>query len=96
MRCVTFEQIVDSRFKNYDKAVLADRLARILLLCKGKYIIVVEKVRFLDFGNSTQYRQRYYVKRLIRNWQELYSIVNSVHAVPYDFTHINDAVFEAC
>ena len=94
MRCVTFEQIVDSRNENYDKTVLADRLARILLLRKGKYIIVAEKVRFLDFGDCTQYRQRYYVKRLIRNWQELYRIVNSVCAVPYDFVHINDAVFE--
>lgn len=92
MRCVTFEQIYDPRLS--DKTLLADRLKRIALLCKGKYLIAVEKERCLHFPDCIQYRQRYYIKRLIGNWQELYRIVNSVHAVPYDFVHINDAVFE--
>ena len=99
-RCVTFEQIVDSRFDDISKGekILNDRKDEIIELCGDDFSIYTNKIEFLDWGDDeSQYRQKYYIRKNNNNvsWNDLYKIVNSVKAVPYKFDKINDSVFES-
>ena len=100
VKCVTFEQIVDSRFDDISKGekILNDRKDEIIELCGDDFSVYTNKIEFLDWGDDeSQYRQRYYIRKNNNNvsWNDLYKIVNSVKAVPYKFDKINDSVFES-
>lgn len=100
VRCITFEQIVDSRFDDISKGekILNDRKNEIIELCGDDFSVYTNKIKFLDWGDDeSQYRQRYYIRKNNNNvsWNDLYKIVNSVKAVPYKFDKINDSVFES-
>ena len=100
IRCVTFEQIADSRFDDISKGekILNDRKDEIIELCGDDFSVYTNKIEFLDWGDDeSQYRQRYYIRKNNNNvsWNDLYKIVNSVKAVPYKFDKINDSVFES-
>ena len=100
VRCVTFEQIVDSRFDDISKGekILNDRKDEIIELCGDDFSVYTNKIEFLDWGDDeSQYRQKYYIRKNNNDvsWNDLYKIVNSVKAVPYKFDKINDSVFES-
>lgn len=100
VKCVTFEQIVDSRFEDISKGekILNDRKDEIIELCGDDFSVYTNKIEFLDWeDDESQYRQRYYIRKNNNNvsWNDLYKIVNSVKAVPYKFDKINDSVFES-
>lgn len=100
VRCVTFEQIVDSRFENISKGeqILQDRKDEIIELCGNNFSVYTQRIKFYDWPDGeTQYRQRYFVRKNNNQvtWNDLYKIVNSVKAVPYDFDKVNDAIFES-
>ena len=100
VRCVTFEQIVDSRSDDISKGekILNDRKDEIIELCGDDFSVYTNKIRFYDWDDGTnQYRQKYYVRKNNNKvtWNDLYKIVNSVKAVPYDFEKVNDTLFES-
>ena len=86
---VRFQMIADSRFtkdilkeiENLHKKVLS------VLGDKNKFDISFSDKRYLTFenGKTQQYRITYFVrinKELVK-WNDLYGLVNSVKAVPY-------------
>lgn len=91
MRTLTFEQIEDTRF-NGTKTSL--ELKNATLLSKLENLIGVsvksDPIRTLSKNGEYSFRQRYYVQKLGRKttWNDVYKTVNSVKAVPYDFTNL--------
>lgn len=103
VRCVHFEQIVDSRFdfdlssKNDGEKILLDRKEKILKLCDSDFTVHTSNIRFIKFDDGTcQYRQNYLIRKDNHKltWNDLYKIINSVKAVHYDFKKVDDSMFE--
>lgn len=91
MRTLTFQQIEDTRFKG-TKASL--ELKNTTLFSKLESLVGVtvksDPIRTLNKDGEQSFRQRYYVQKVGRNttWNDVYKMVNSVKAVPYDFTNL--------
>lgn len=91
-RTLTFEQIVDSRF-NEDMTDLKQRHTNLMELLNNQESLTVKhgQIYEVDFTNTSennmQYRIEYWIEKRGRKltWNDVYSIVNSVKAVPYKF-----------
>lgn len=95
-RTLTFEQIASSR-NNEGKNALLDRHNKIMELLTSHESITVkhgdvtenfwDKNLIRSNEDVTDYRIRYYVKKQGRKitWNDIYKMVNSVKAAPYDF-----------
>jgi hypothetical protein len=99
VRCVTFEQIVDSRFDDISKGeeILDDRKDEIVELCGNDFSVYTTDRHFVEFDDDTQWRETYYVRKNNNKiaWDDLYKIVNSVKPCHYKFDKINDSHFES-
>lgn len=100
VRCVTFEQIVDSRFDDISKGeeILDDRKDEIVELCGNDFSVYTTDRHFVEFDDGdTQWRETYYVRKNNNKiaWNDLYKIVNSVKSCHYKFDKINDSHFES-
>ena len=89
MRMLTFEQITDSRFDTNIEQLLMERVDKISTLLSNYdgVNVMYDNIRKVTFNNDIQYRCRFYVTKTTRKitWNDIYKIVNSVKAVPYNF-----------
>ncbi len=95
-RKLYFQQITDSRFMNEEDClqVLNERIEELKKLLDIENLnITVSDPRLLEWGKAEgveehiQYRADFIIEKKTRKvtWSDIYTIVNSVKAVPYRF-----------
>lgn len=92
MRTLCFVQVTDSRLDENPKELLEERIKQLeeRLNIEGVTCTHTDP-KFIDWSHTEeggyQWRSFFYVKKNTRKvtWNDIYDIVNSVHAAPYEF-----------
>lgn len=91
MRTLHFTQITDSRFNSNIEDLMNERVAKLEELfanIPGVVLKHYDKYK-VSFDDCEQYRTDFFIQKTTKkvSWNDIYKMVNSVKAVPYEFVN---------